>query len=146
MDSNYLNIVLAEIPRNISNSDFQLVCILPGSIFFIVGILMKYFTPKYPNLWFGYRTPFSVKNEQTWKEANSYSANLAIAFGILNAIIWGYLGYEFRDNPNNPIVASIGAPTVIASAALLIILTEWHLRKIFNKDGNRRAGNDSRPT
>ena len=146
MHSQFLNIVFAEIHnRDLSKSDFQLLCVLPGSIFFIVGIVMKYFTPKYPNLWFGYRTPFSVKNEQTWNEANSYAANIAIVVGVLNAVVWGYLGYKFSDDPNNQIVGSIGAPIIIISAAMLLILTEIHLRKIFDKDGKRREGNNGQP-
>jgi len=144
MHSQYCNTVFAAIHQNnLSKTDLQIVCLLPGSVFFVVGLLMKYFTPKYPNMSFGYRTPFSEKNEQTWNEANSYSANLVIAIGIINGIVWGYLGYEFRNDPNNDLIVAIGTPTLIGSAIALLILTELHLRKIFDKDGNRRKSNDS---
>jgi len=141
MHTYYLNIVFANIHHGtISKNDLQLICILPGAVLFVIGVIMKY-----NSKWYGYRTPFSEKNDQTRKEANSYSANIAIATGILNVIVWGYLAFKFEDNPQNTIIATIGIPTLIGSALAIIIFTELHLRKIFDKDGNRKNGIDGTP-
>src|ERR1700722_8911267 len=100
MHTYFLNFVFANFHHGtMSKNDLQLTCILPGAVLFTVGVLVKYFTPKHTSVWYGYRTPFSEKNEQTRKEANSYSANFMIALGILNGIVWGYLAYKFGDNP-----------------------------------------------
>jgi hypothetical protein len=139
MHTYFLNIVFAHINHGtMSKNDIQLICILPGAVLFTIGVIMKYFTPNNASMWYGYRTPFSEKNDQTRKEANSYSANIGIVTGILNGIVWGYLAYKFGDNPDNTIIATIGVPTLIGSALALVILTELHLRKIFDKEGNRR--------
>jgi len=92
-------------------------------------------------MWLGYRTPSSTKNEQTWNEANFYSGNLAMIMGILNIVVWECLAYKSQFNANNITVPLIGVPTLIGSAILLIIFTELHLRKIFDKNGNQRTGN-----
>src|ERR1700754_2388010 len=58
-----------------------------GMILLIIGSIQHYFPPKKINNWYGYRTPSAQRNQQTWDEANRYSANYMIKCGITLVII-----------------------------------------------------------
>ena len=91
-------------------------------------------------MFYGYRMPSSTKNELTWSEANKYSANLMIYIGLINIAFPLYLGYMFRDHPSNAVLVA-GVIIFAGSLATMIILTESHMKKMFDSDGNPRQGN-----
>ena len=49
----------------------------------VVGYLMFKYPPKKVNLFVGYRTFKSMKNEKTWKVANRYCGKIWINIGII---------------------------------------------------------------
>jgi uncharacterized membrane protein len=81
---------------------------------------------------FGYKTPLSTTNLDTWNEANRYCATILVFGGIISIIIGIIMLYHRMKN--NYIVVLINMGFWIIS----IILTEIHLRKIFDKNGNRK--------
>lgn len=114
---------------------------LPGVIILVVGWIMAKYPPKNINPLYGYRTSLSMKNQQTWDEANRFSARLMIRSGwilIFTGLIFsliistGVLNSTIQ-NLLRPLLLIGGS---IVSALILIGITEKHLKKTFpeNKD------------
>nr|WP_279325037.1 MULTISPECIES: SdpI family protein [unclassified Clostridium] len=82
----------------------------------------------------GYRTPMSMKNKDTWDEAQRYSGLTMIIFGVISLII-GVISYSFRGLLYNE---SLQLILMLLGAVIMIIFDEIHLWKVFNKDGTRK--------
>jgi len=97
---------------------------------------MLFFPPKKINYLYGYRTAASMKNQQTWDEANKYSANYMIKCGIALIII-GLLiaGIMNIISPAIKVRAIVTVFLFLVSgmlpAILMIVATEKHLTKTF---------------
>ena len=109
---------------------------LIGFVFLIIGSIQHFFPPKKINNWYGYRTPAAQRNQQTWDEANRYSANYMIKCGLIFIV----LGLLFSGVMNTVHVAlKVRAIITIflllvsgmLPAILMIISTEKHLTKTF---------------
>ena len=94
------------------------------------------------NMFFGYRTPMSTKNKETWAFAHLYCGRLWWRVGLvmlpLTIVVMVILLF-FRRNEN--IVEILGAAAIGVQTLFLIlpiIPTEIALRKNFDKQGNRR--------
>ena len=118
-------------------NDFSLITLLTGSIFFLAGVVLMMLPPSRINSLYGYRTPASMRNPETWKEANRYSARLMLITGIVLLI----LAAGFLSKPIVKAGIFLGLGCVILTATLLIISTELHLRRVFDRDGKRREKN-----
>jgi len=105
-----------------------------GIIFLVIGLIFKAFPPKKINFIYGYRTNFSMKNQDIWKEAQKYSANSFIVLGFIYVV----LGFVFSQFLNN---ISEGYQIIIflTGAVIMLIVDEVHLRKVFNKDGSKKC-------
>ena len=106
--------------------------LMMGPLILIVGVIFKYYPPKKINPLYGYRTPRSMKNEDTWQLANTYSANLLIAAGLFTCIAQ----VIFWDTDIESFLI-VGLACLLGGLGLSILLTEMRLRKTFDKDGNR---------
>src|ERR1700760_1877112 len=53
-----------------------------GVIYLLIGAIQYRFPPKKINNLYGYRMPSAQKNQETWDEANRYSAAYMIKTGI----------------------------------------------------------------
>jgi len=71
--------------------------LVPTGIIVIVAIIFMLFPPKKINSLYGYRTPHSMKNQQTWEEANKYSAKLLLLTGLISTLL-GVIAYFFYKN------------------------------------------------
>jgi len=107
---------------------------LIGFILLLVGLLQVYFPPKKINHLYGYRTSSSMKNQQTWDEANRYSARYTAWTGLIILVI-GIAITAVLKIVILPVkikialdVLAIIAPGLI-SMALVIAMTERHLEK-----------------
>jgi len=76
-----------------------------------------------------------MRNIDTWRTANKYSASLMLFEGIILIII-GFVAQQLPDS--GAIEAALGVALIIASIIILIALTEKHLNKRFDKEGNRK--------
>ncbi|HSZ73058.1 MAG TPA: SdpI family protein [Cytophagaceae bacterium] len=47
-------------------------------LFLGIALWFKFFPPKGISLWYGYRTPRSMKNEANWNYANNFSTSLLL--------------------------------------------------------------------
>lgn len=105
--------------------------IIIGIMSLLIGFLLKAFPPKKQNAFFGYRTELSRMNEDTWNEAQKYSANCFITMGII------FIPLQFILSNLNVSYDS-GIFIVLISILLMIVTIESHLKRIFNEDGSRR--------
>ncbi|HHW58524.1 MAG TPA: hypothetical protein GXX15_12985 [Clostridia bacterium] len=109
--------------------------------FLLIGVVLKYFPPKKINYFYGYRTEFATKNEDVFKEANRYSADLFILFSILLFVINVIM---FIFNVSSAIMGISFGIYIIPLFISIIYLTEKHLHKIFDENGVRRGYNSNR--
>lgn len=103
-----------------------------GLIIVIVGLVQKYYPPKRINDLYGYRSETAKQNQQTWNEANRYSANLMVKSGFI-AVVTGLIMTPFIAIKYEWIMAVSASFTGIGCAVILMIKTENHLEKTFNK-------------
>ncbi len=101
----------------------------------LIGLLMKFFYEEERNETFGYRTEFAMRNADTWLVANRYFGNAlfisTLCFLTLEILLFFVIGK-----------AQVTLLFSAFSISLMIVpafaLTESHLDKIFDKNGNRR--------
>lgn len=111
-----------------------LLHLLLGPLLLIIMLVVKRNPPKKINKLYGYRTRRSMKNQNTWDESNQFSTELMIKSAILTIFfqIIAYLIFDFQ-------VAYISSIIFLLVALIITIpLTERHLKKLFDKDGNWR--------
>ena len=72
-----------------------------------------------------------MKNQDTWNEANKYSANTLIILGFI------FVPLQFVLSQLN---ISYGYEIIIILICfvIIIIINEVHLKKVFNNDGSRK--------
>jgi uncharacterized membrane protein len=117
---------------------FLFVSILTGLAFTLIGLMMSKFPIKNSNLISGYRTKFSMKNQTTWDEAQRYSSKKMIIFGLIAIGIALILYFVFPKN--HELISIISTVIGLCSAFCTVIFTEIHLRKMFDKNGNKIEG------
>ena len=106
-------------------------------------LLGRYYSCKAPkniNWVYGYRTPMSTKNKETWEFAHKYFGKLWYKFGIilLPASIIAMLFVLGKSVHIISIVGEIVCGVQVVMMVLVIHPTERALKKNFDKDGNRR--------
>ena len=105
-----------------------------GLYFFLAG-------PKKINIVFGYRSPMSMKNIETWKFGNAYAGRCMWCTGAV--LLIGSLVTLFAVmNSSEDVIKNVGMIIVIAHAVMIfgsVISTEIALRKRFDRQGNRRV-------
>lgn len=71
--------------------------ILFGGIKLITGLIFKLFPPRNINRIYGWRTKLSMKNEETWKEAQRHGANLMILGGLINVVLGLFISVIYEN-------------------------------------------------
>lgn len=121
---------------------FSMNLVIPLSMI----IFGKYFTKHKPesiNGVFGYRTPMSMKNKETWEFAHNYFGRIWFYMGVILLII-SVLGMLFLIEKNESIIENYSVILNIIQIIFLIIPiapTELALRKNFDRQGNRKIQN-----
>lgn len=115
--------------------------ILPSMIFIVLGVIFKFLAPEEINGALGYRTLFSMKNKETWKEGNNFSGIMSIISGIISLTFSILITFIYENNPSmSSKISGIGTIILVFSC---IFYTEIHLRNIFDKDGKRKLNGTS---
>lgn len=109
----------------------------------IFGYIYDKRPPKKPKSKFaysGYRTPMSMKNEETWEYANRFFGKLWFRFGIVLGLISIIVLFCFirKDKDTVGFAGLIISYVQMAVMLIPVIPTEISLRKRFDKDGNRK--------
>lgn len=103
-----------------------------GSIFTFIGVIFKVFPPKKINYIYGYRTRLSMKNQETWEEAQRFSAYSMIILGVISVILGLILNFitnvvsEWHQNG----IFFIGV-------VMMILCDEIHLTNRFKSEKNK---------
>jgi uncharacterized membrane protein len=108
--------------------------IIVGSFIIIIGLIFKFFPPKKINSFYGWRSNFSMKNQDIWDEAQRYGAIILVAGGC--AMLLAGLFVYFLLHNNSEIVTLVG---VVAVFIAIFVSGEIHLHRLFNKDGTRKS-------
>ena len=118
--------------------------ILIGHFFLAASFIgmALFFQKKQPdsiNPLFGYRTPFSMKNQQVWKEANRFSSQ---AMWVVAGLLVVFQGFSYWFIGGLESFTASGAFLAVASVGVLPV-TEIHLRKMFDQNGQRKNTADN---
>lgn len=107
---------------------------LLGAVFLLAGLIQKHFPPKKINSFYGYRTPLSMKNQESWDEANRYSGEYMIKAGLI-CVAGGFILTAILQNvkmeiPTRMLCISMSfIVTSITTIILLLTSTERHLEQ-----------------
>lgn len=96
-----------------------IISIVTGLIFSLSGFIMKRKPPKDINALIGYRTKRSMKNQLLWDEANKYSAEIMLRYGLDFAITGILLSIIFE-----------GISTTFVILGLVLILIVFMIVKV----------------
>ncbi len=111
----------------------------------IIIVMGRYFMKKSPkkiNSIFSYRTNMSMKNKDTWDFAHKYFGKRWFRLGWLLIPI-SVIPMLFVIGKGEDIIGTVGMVVMVIDLILLIapiFPTERALKKIFDKDGNKRNG------
>ena len=106
-----------------------------GPVILLLALFYKLKPPQKINDLYGYRTPRSMKSLAVWKEANRYSSNALLAVALITCI---------SQVPSHFLLSGVWMyllPVILMCVLLIatIPLTEAHLKKHFDDDGNPRG-------
>ncbi|MGC5776847.1 SdpI family protein [Paenibacillus pabuli] len=73
-----------------------IVGLICGVCYFVLGFMVYKKPPKRINGIYGYRTPRAMSNPELWEEAQRYSANLMMQFGVI-ITVFGIIGFWLTD-------------------------------------------------
>lgn len=106
---------------------------LLGALILILGFIYKLFPAKTINIYYGYRTKLSKKNQDTWNQAQKICGFSLMGLGLFYIIV-ELLISKFMDT------LSIDGQSIIlvVGAAVMIFLDETYMRSTFNRDGTRK--------
>lgn len=114
---------------------------LLGGVFLVLLIfsfgVKMYTNPSGFRSYFAYRTQFSLKNEDTWFAANMFAGLLLMVLAVILLILLIFLESEYRDQSN---MLRLISAYFLGGSGFIYFCTERRLRKIFHRDGKRRAG------
>ena len=123
---------------------FWIFMLAMNLLFPLIMIVMgRYFMKKSPkeiNYIFGYRTNMSMKNKDTWDFAHKYFGKRWFCLGWLLIPI-SVIPMLFVIGKGEDIIGTVGMVVMVIDLILLIapiFPTERALKKIFDKDGNKR--------
>jgi len=105
------------------------------------GLYFSLAGPKKINFVFGYRTPMSMRNLDTWRFGNIFAGKYMWRTGVV--LLIGSLATLLATmNSDESVVHNVGLIIIIVHAVMIfgtIILTEIALRRNFDHRGNRKV-------
>ncbi|MFD0751310.1 SdpI family protein [Mucilaginibacter calamicampi] len=109
-----------------------------GLLFLLIGIITYFFPAKTVNTWYGFKTPSSKNNQQTWDVANRFAAIFCIKAGLtlvvggilINLLISSML-MPVRTQQMLHIISFMGSGVFIGP--LLMVATEKYIEKTFKQ-------------
>ena len=115
--------------------------VLPITLLASDGLLLLFLRyevanpPSWSARWRGYKTSSSLRNPQTWHEANTYAYRwLGRLIKSTLVLQLGVLLFTSLDT-----ALAFTAGYIVVGSLCLLPLTEWHMHRIFSADGIRRA-------
>lgn len=111
---------------------------LIGLIFFVGGIVQYYYPPKKINSLYGFRTPSSQRNQQTWDIANRFATVYMIKSGVILVVIgilMALLTYAmpWPEKTKALFCLMLFLASGVFTPVFLIVNTEKHIDKTFKE-------------
>ncbi|MFL0270158.1 SdpI family protein [Candidatus Clostridium radicumherbarum] len=100
----------------------------------ILGLILRAYPPEQINNNHGYKTPFAMKNKDTWCEGNHFCGTMLLFSGIIFIPLSILMRYLYSNNLSKNLSILVLFILFIVS----IIFTEIHLRKLFDKNGIKK--------
>ncbi|MFY0650908.1 MAG: SdpI family protein [Cyclobacteriaceae bacterium] len=100
----------------------------------LFSAVYRFFPPKKINMLYGYRTNRSMKTQEIWNESNRFFSMLWFWFNLATLMAWIILKSL---NVTSTLVQYL-LFTNLGGIFILILFTEIHLRKNFDRDGKRK--------
>jgi uncharacterized membrane protein len=110
------------------------ICLGIIALLLALPTIFYFFPPKKINSVYGYRTPFSMLNQDTWTEANTYFNRKHLQFAFVNFVL--SIGLFFVI-PKLTLLTLVAVSAVVP-ALLAILLTSKYLDTIFDEKGQRK--------
>ena len=121
---------------------FILVCslLIPLTMLGFGRYFQKSGGPRAINMLFGYRTPLSTKNRETWEFAHRYFGRLwyRLGAGLLPVSLAVLLAVAGRSVETLSLVSGILTGVQLFFLLLPVAFTEIALRRTFDKNGTKR--------
>ncbi|MBV8255377.1 MAG: SdpI family protein [Chitinophaga sp.] len=121
---------------NILHSTWCNAALLAGSIFLVMGYLIRRFPPKSIKTWYGYRTFLSTRNQEMWDAGNKDAAMVSRKVGFILILLGICCALFFERKSDWFMYITVGA--VVAGALYIAGYTEWMLSNEFDEEGKRR--------
>lgn len=115
-------------------NEYLILSLAIGLGFFSFGVKLNR-DPGEMDTRFAYRTRSSLRNEDTWYEANIYAGRCLMMLGAI--LIPLLIFVDIKIDRINTLVM-IFSVAVIVSISVIYVFTELHLKKLFFRDGKRR--------
>lgn len=80
---------------------------LMGIFYFFMGVAIKQWPPKWPNIYYGYRTKRSSASKENWEYGNNRCNELFVLHGIIITIMGGIMWLVGVDTITDIIFMSI---------------------------------------
>lgn len=123
-----------------------LVNLMFPTIMLIEGWLFINKPPKRTNYIYGYRTSMSVKNEDTWFVAHATAGAFWVKWGKIS-LLPALLPHLLVIGQPTDVIGSVSAVVIcllIIPMLAVVPFTEKALKKIFDKNGNRKEAPEKR--
>lgn len=107
----------------------------------LVGGMTKKHPPKTINDFFGYRTPMSRKNQETWEFANRYCGALWQKIGRWELLTSVLIQIPFI-GASEDTIGFLGIGVIVVQTVLMllsILMVERKLKETFDRDGRRKS-------
>jgi uncharacterized membrane protein len=123
----------------INGSNWMIGPQLIGILLAAIGAIQYFLPPKRMNNYYGYRMPSAWKSQETWDEANRYSAVCMIKCGVVVIISGLIITSIFRtvsmpSNIRDGLTAFSFIVSGMAPVLVMIVATEKHLSKKFDQE------------
>lgn len=104
-----------------------------GLVVFIL-ILSQLIRPSRTNRIVGYRTPLSMKNQETWDQGNAMSRKYALVLMLFCLVFHFAASYVISGEE----LLKVSLILLVISLLSIVIFTEISLRAQFDVNGNRK--------
>ncbi len=104
-----------------------------GLVLFLL-LLSRVIKPSKINSFMGYRTPYSMKSQETWDFGNNISRKYMLAL-LITCTIFHIVASFFIDDDELMIASII---VLVINLLSIVIFTEISLRAQFDVNGNRK--------
>ena len=118
-----------------------LMDLLIPAVMIVCGTIFVRRPPRHIQLFYGYRTAMSMKNQATWEFAHRYCGRLwqKLGWGCLPVTVFPFLFTLHADIAAIGMVGGAVCCVQLLALAVSIVGTERALRKAFDKNGRPRV-------